>query len=307
MRFRNLDPRHRGPDTWAVFRWGIADRLLGRRKKSPPGLPAPRVAPDLSLIESSNAGPRMTWIGHSSILLQVGGQNLLIDPVFADRIAWFFPRYVAPGLKPAELPPIDAVLVSHNHPDHLDLPSIEAIHRDATAIVPVGLGRVFTQRLFSRVVELSWWEATEVGDVRIAFVPSRHWSRRTPWDFNRSLWGGFVIESPETRVYFAGDSAWCDIFREIGRRHPQLDAALLPIGSYEPQWFMSHNHINPEEAGQAFLDCGARVLIPMHWGTFQIADEPLCEPIERLEAWWQEHQPPDRTLARLAVGETLQL
>jgi L-ascorbate metabolism protein UlaG (beta-lactamase superfamily) len=307
MRFRNLDPRHRRPSTWAAFRWAIGDRLLGKRRPAPPGPPAPSVAPDLALIESPDDGVRITWIGHSSFLIQIGAQNLLFDPVFSDRIARFFPRYVAPGLRPDDVPPIDAVLLSHSHHDHLDLPSIDAIHRDATAIVPQGLGGHFTKRLFTRVVALNWWESTVLGDLKITFVPSRHWSRRTLWDTNRSLWGGFVVESPTTKIYFAGDSAWCDVFAEVGRRFPGLDVALIPIGSYEPQWFMSHNHINPEEAAQAFLDSGARTMIPMHWGMFQIADEPLCEPIERLEAWWAAHQPAGRTLARLAVGETWRL
>jgi L-ascorbate metabolism protein UlaG (beta-lactamase superfamily) len=307
MRFRNLDPRHRGPSTWAAFRWAIGDRLIGKRKPAPPGRPAPFVAPDLPLIESRDAGPRITWIGHSSFLVQLDGQNLLIDPVFSDRIARFFPRHVAPGLKPDELPPIDAVLISHSHHDHLDLPSIEATHQDATGIVPLGLGRHLTKRLYARVVELNWWESTALGDIKVTFVPSRHWSRRTLWDTNRTLWGGYVIESPEANVYFSGDSAWCDIFTEVGRRVPDLAAALIPIGSYEPQWFMSHNHLNPEEAAQAFLDSGARLLIPAHWGTFQIADEPLCEPMERLEAWWATNRPPGRRLARLAVGETVRI
>jgi len=307
MRFRNLDPRHRGPSHWAVFRWAIGDRLIGRRKPAPPGPAAPAVATNLELIHSRDDGCRITWIGHSSFLVQFGGQNLLIDPVFSERIAWLYPRYVAPGLTIDRLPPMDAVLVSHNHPDHLDLPSIDALHRDATAITPQGLGPLFTRRLFTRVVELNWWESTACGDVTITFVPARHWSRRTPWDFNRSLWGGFVIRSPAASIYFAGDSAWCETFAEIGHRFPNLDAALIPIGSYEPRWFMSQNHLNPEEAAQAFLECGARVLIPMHWGTFQIADEPLREPIERLEAWWQANAPPGRTLARMAVGETLRI
>jgi L-ascorbate metabolism protein UlaG (beta-lactamase superfamily) len=265
------------------------------------------VSADLPFIADRDAGPRITWIGHSSFLVQLSGQNLLIDPVFSDRIAWFFPRHIAPGLKPNELPQIDAVLISHSHHDHLDLPSIEATPRDATAVVPLGIGRLFTKRLFARVVELNWWEMTTIGDVTITSVPSRHWSRRTLGDNNRTLWSGYVIESPEARIYFAGDSAWCDVFGEVARRFPNLDAALIPIGSYEPQWFMSHNHLNPEEAGQAFLDCGARTLVPMHWGTFQIADEPLCEPIERLEAWWCAHATADRRLARLAVGETLRI
>jgi len=307
MRFRNLDPRHRGPSTWAAFRWAIGDRVLGKRRPAPPGPPAPSVAPDLALIESPDEGVRITWIGHSSFLIQIGAQNLLVDPVFSERIAWFFPRYVAPGLRPDELPPIDAVLVSHSHHDHLDLPSIDAIHRDAAAIVPLGLGGHFTKRLFARVIALNWWESTVLGELKITFVPSRHWSRRTLWDTNRTLWGGFVIESPATKIYFAGDSAWCDIFTEVGRRFSELDVALIPIGSYEPQWFMSHNHMNPEEATQAFLDCGARTMVPMHWGTFQIADEPLCEPITRLEARWASNRPEGRSLARLAVGETLRI
>lgn len=307
MRFRNLDPAHCGPTNWQVFRWAIADRLLGRRRKSPPGAPAPTVAPDLALLAALGAGPRCTWIGHSSFLLQFNGLNVLTDPVFSRRIAAVYPRYGAPALRPDQLPPIDAVLISHSHPDHLDLPSIDVLSRDAAIIAPLGLGRVFTKRLFARVVELDWWESTTLGSASITCTPARHWSRRTPFDFNRTLWGGFVIEDAEASIYFAGDTAWCDVFAEIGSRFPNLDVALIPIGGYEPAWFMAQNHLNPEEAAQAFLDCGARTLIPMHWGTFQLADEPLREPIERLEHWWQAHSPPHRTLARLAVGQTLRL
>jgi L-ascorbate metabolism protein UlaG (beta-lactamase superfamily) len=305
MRFRNLDPRHRGPTRWQVFRWAILDRWLGRRRPSPPGPPSPAVTPDQELIRSPREGTRITWLGHASFLVQLGGQNLLIDPVFSERIAWVYPRYARPGLPAAALPPIDVVLISHSHPDHLDLASIEALPRDATAIVPMGLGRLFTRLQFARVIELNWWEPASLKGFQVTLVPARHWSRRTWWDHNRTLWGGYVIGSPAAAIYFAGDSAWCDVFAEIGRRIPGLAAALLPIGGYAPAWFMSQNHLSPEEAGQAFLDSGARVLVPMHWGTFQLTDEPLCEPIARLEAWWREHAPADRRLARLAIGGTL--
>lgn len=307
MRFHNLDPRHSGPSHWQVFRWAIADRVLGLRRPAPPGPPAPAVAPDLELIHSPPDALRVTWIGHSSLLLQLSGMSVLIDPVFSDRVAWVYPRHTPPGLTVDQLPPIDAVLISHSHADHLDLPSIDQLPREATAIVPQGLGRLFTKRLFARVVEVDWWDATSLGGLTFTFTPARHWSRRTPFDFNRSLWGGFVIQSPAASVYYAGDSAWCDVFSEIGRGFPNLSAALIPIGGYEPAWFMAQNHINPEEAGQAFLDTGARTLIPIHWGTFQLADEPLCQPIERLESWWQSHLPDGRNLGRLAVGQTFHL
>ena len=308
MRFRNPDPRHRGPTRWQVFRWAVVDRVLGRRKPAPPGPPASSVDVDHALIQAHNAGPRVTWIGHSSVLFQSDGHNVLLDPVFAEqRIAWFYPRYAPPGLRPDELPPIDAILISHSHPDHLDLRSIEALSREATVVVPRRLGKLFTRRQFARVIELDWWEATQLGGMRITLTPARHWSCRRPWDRNRTLWGGYVVETPSVSIYHVGDSAWCDVFAEVGRRFPGLSAALVPIGGYEPAWFMSQNHINPEEAGRAFLDCGARTLIPVHWGTFQLTDESLPEPIERLEAWWQTYSPAQRRLARLAVGETLLL
>lgn len=308
MRFRNLDPRHRGPRRRDVFRWAVVDRLIGRRRRAPPGPPAPSKPPDLDRLQAPPASGQLTWIGHSSFLLQLGGANLLTDPVFSDRIGWFYSRHVPPGLMPEQLPRLDGILVSHNHYDHLDLPSIEALPREASVIAPRRLGPFFTGRLFSRVVELDWWESTVCGGATVTLVPARHWSRRSMRDFNRSLWGGFVVTGAEGSLYFAGDTAWCDVFTEIGRRFPALDAALLPIGGYEPAWFMRHNHLSPEEAGQAFLDCGARLLVPMHWGTFQMTDEPLLEPLERLEAWWRSScRPAGCRLAVLAVGQTLPL
>ncbi len=304
-RFSNLDPRHRPQGFSAVLRWGVWDRLSGRRQIAPPGPPAPRVEPDLALIHSTAPEPRLTWIGHSSFLVSLGGEHVLIDPVFSRRIGWLYRRHGEPGLGVGRLPPLTAVLVSHNHYDHLDTPSLAALRRPLPAIVPLGLGRRLARLGFEDVRELGWWQAAEFGSLRVTLVPARHWSHRVPLDTNRSLWGGFVVERAGVAIYHAGDTADFAGFEEIGRRFPDLAAALLPIGGYEPGWFMGSNHMSPEEAGRSFLALGARHLVPMHWGAFQLTDESLCEPAERLRRWWDREGPREgRRLHLLAVGET---
>lgn len=308
MRYRNPDPRHRPHGFWPVLRWSLLDRLRGLRRQRPAGPPPEVVTADAGAIQSPAHRVQITWIGHASFLVQLDGINILLDPVFSQRIGWVYQRQVPAGLGPAELPAIDAVCVSHAHYDHLDLPSVDMLPRSATAIVPSGLAQPLVQRQFARVAELDWWEACRVKGVTVTLVPARHWSRRGLFDTNRSLWGGFVIEAAERAIYFAGDTAWFDGFTEIGRRFGQLDAALLPIGGYDPGWFMEHNHLTPEQAGQAFVDCGARVMVPMHWGCFRLTDEPLREPVERLQNWWDTAAiPPDRKLAVLRIGQTLAL
>lgn len=292
----------------AIVRWGLLDRLAGRRRVAPPGPAAPRIDPD-SRPSGLDKGPDgLTWIGHASFLGTLGGGNYLVDPVFSRRAGRLYRRHAAPGLLPADLPGLDALLVTHSHYDHLDRDSVLALSRDLAVCAPLGLGRWFRRRGFGRVVELSWWESTHCGPLRITLVPARHWSRRRVWDTNRTLWGGFVVEAAGRSVYHAGDTAWFDGFAEIGSRFPNLLAAMLPIGSYDPAWFMEIHHLNPEQAGRAFLELGARQLVPMHWGTFRLADEPLAEPIERLRRWWSEQGPEDgRRLRVPRIGETLLL
>jgi L-ascorbate metabolism protein UlaG (beta-lactamase superfamily) len=309
-RFHNLDPAHRPRNFREVFRWGVLDRLSGRRRVAPPGPPAPRAEPDLDLIRAPDGPPRLTWIGHASFLATLGGgASLLVDPVFSRRIGVFFPRHGEPGLTAGQLPPLAALLVSHNHYDHLDAPSCRAVGREVPVVAPLGLGRWFRRRGHRRVNELGWWESAAAGPLRVTLVPARHWSRRWIADVNRTLWGGFVVEAEGgSAVYFAGDTADFSGFAEIGRRFPGLLAAVLPIGGYRPAWFMEHNHMNPEQAGRAFLALGARHLVPCHWGTFQLTDEPIAEPAERLREWWRRHGPTDgRRLHLAAVGETVVL
>ena len=203
-----------------------------------------------------------------------------------------------------DLPHVDAALVSHSHYDHLDMPTLKDV--GAPVVAGLGLARIFRGEGLP-AAELGWWQSTRVGEVKVTFVPAQHWSRRGLADTNRTLWGGFVIEGPSGAVYHAGDTGWFDGFGEIGRRFPGLDAALLPIGAYDPPWFMAPAHVNPEEALAAFAALGARTFLAMHWGTFKLTDEPLDEPPQRLEAERVRLGLDADRVRVLAVGETFEL
>jgi L-ascorbate metabolism protein UlaG (beta-lactamase superfamily) len=300
-RYSNLDGS--GPNAGSmVFRWAVLDRLAGRRRRSPATCPVPFAQPDPAKL-ATPPGPgepaRLTWLGHASWLVQLEGASLLIDPVLGESIPPRIRRNAPAPLRPEQLPRIDRTLLSHNHYDHYDRPSV------LSARAPVLAGAGFGHGLPLPVRGLSWWQSEPINDrLRVAFVPSQHWSRRGLFDVNRALWGGFVIESSRSRIYHSGDTAYFDGFHEIGRRFPGIDAALLPIGAYDPAWFMEKQHMSPEQAVQAFLDLGARDFLAMHWGTFKLTDEPLDEPPQRLRAEWQRRDLADSRLHILAVGET---
>jgi L-ascorbate metabolism protein UlaG (beta-lactamase superfamily) len=304
-RFKNLDGSV--PQSFdTVFKWAVTDKLTGRRRKSPARAPMPRVEPDLAALATPPApgqGARLTWLGHASWLVQLDGVSLLIDPVLRDAINVVIRRNVPPGVPPEKLPPIAASLVSHNHYDHLDLPSLEQVR--APVITGLGHQRIFRGGARLPCTELDWWGSTKVGAVTVHYVPSQHWSRRGLNDANQMLWGGFVIEGSSARLYHSGDTAYFEGFKEIGRRYPGIDAAMLPIGAYDPAWFMSKQHMNPEEAVQAFEDLGARRFMAMHWGTFKLTDEPLDEPPQRLDAEWTRRGWTREKLHVLAVGQSL--
>lgn len=237
--------------------------------------------------------------------MQIGGSTVLADPVFSERIPGVGHRMTRAGLDWAELGAVDAVVISHNHFDHLDAPTIRLLPRDTPLLVPAGLGSWFTRRGFARFTELDWWESTRVGEVSFDFVPAHHWSRRGPFDTCASLWGGWVLTAPGgPRIYHAGDSGYGPRFAEIGARHPGIDVALLPVGAYEPRWFMRGVHVDPEEAVQAAQDVGARAMVPMHWGTFVLSREPVLEPLARTLAAWRAAGRERADLWDLAIGES---
>jgi L-ascorbate metabolism protein UlaG (beta-lactamase superfamily) len=301
MPFKNLDGSGPQPPG-VVFRWAVMDKLRGRRRKSPDTAEVPFVKTDpakVSVPPGIGEPARLTWLGHASWLVQLDGLSLLIDPIFGERISYVVKRNGPVPLPAADLPGIDATLITHGHYDHYDKPSVLA------AGARVLLGKGLATGLKLPRTELGWWDAERLSDtVRVSFVPSQHWSRRGPFDTNKALWGGFVIEGSKSRIYHAGDTAYFAGFSEIGARYPGIDAALLPIGAYDPAWFMEKQHMNPEQATQAYVDLNARDFFAMHWGTFKLTDEPLHEPPERLRAEWARRSLPDEKLHLLAVGES---
>ena len=237
--------------------------------------------------------PKITWIGHASFLVQIGGVNILLDPLFGTP-SIFFNRLLPPGISPNKLPPIDAVLLSHNHYDHMDAASLTRIkgEHNSTFFVPHGDGAWFRLRGFQSVHECEWWQSKTIdptGWVRVTFLPAHHWSARSLFDTNSSLWGSWLIEYNGYRIYFAGDTAWDDHFEQIKSVFGPIDIALLPIGPCEPHKWMKSSHLNAEQAGQAAVTLNARHCIAMHWGTFGFGLDHFALPAERIKAWWQRN------------------
>jgi L-ascorbate metabolism protein UlaG (beta-lactamase superfamily) len=246
----------------------------------------------------------VTWIGHATFVVRIGGLTILTDPVWSRKIPGVRARLTPPGVPFDGVGPVDAVVISHNHYDHLDAPTIKLLPRHTPMLVPGMLGAWFRRRNFTHVVELDWWESVRLADVEFGFVPAHHWSRRSLTDTCKSLWGGWVFNHGDTKVYFAGDTGYGTWFGEIARHHPGIDLALLPVGAYEPNWFMQPVHMNPAEAVRACGDLGARRMATMHWGTFVLSAEPLLDPPHKAEQAWAAAGRPREDLWTLAVGET---
>jgi len=221
----------------------------------------------------------VTVINHASVLIQLDGVNVLTDPIYSRTVSFLFPRLQRPGIALEDLPPIDAVLVSHSDYDHLNLKTLKQISRRHAApiVLPAGLGPYGQSAGFINVVEMTAWQTIEHGRTSITCVPAKHLSKRRPGDPTSNACVGYVIQAGGHTVYFAGDTAYDGFFAEIGSRF-SIDVALLPIGAYKPERWFKNLHLHPSTALQAFLDLKARLLVPIHWGTFWISDEPMAEP-----------------------------
>lgn len=286
--FRNVEPDSRRPGD--VQRW--------RRERRASGLP---LAPEAGYTAFTDqwwqqarleaSGDGAWWLGHATVLLRLSGRYILTDPMFSSRaspLRFTGPqRKTPPALALEQLPEPAAVLISHNHYDHLDIRSVRFIHRRFPAAcfyVPLGLGRWFRARGITHVRELDWWQSVCDEDFTFTAVPARHWSMRTLWDRNRSLWCGWVAESRSARFWFSGDTGASSLLCTISQQLGPFDAAAIPIGAFEPRWFMANHHMGPEEAVALWRDIGRPAAIPIHWGAFELADESLDTPPHALIA-----------------------
>jgi N-acyl-phosphatidylethanolamine-hydrolysing phospholipase D len=294
-----------------------------------PEVPTPRTAPDLGfLTRNAAAGARMlpsvTWIGHATTLVQAGGLNVLTDPIFSRRaspVQFAGPRRAQrPGIGLQELPRIDVVVISHNHYDHLDRGSIEALARQAGGsplfLVPLGVKAWLERLRIARAVELDWWDSHAHAGVQFHFTPAQHWSGRSLRDRDKTLWGGWAVLAADFHWYFSGDTGYSADFVDTRRRFAErqsaaqgggFDVALIAVGACEPRWFMQPQHVDPAEALQIHLDLGAKRSVGIHWGTFSLSDEPLDHPIKALAAARLAREVPAESFCLLAIGETRRL
>ncbi|MDF1628675.1 MAG: MBL fold metallo-hydrolase [Alcanivoracaceae bacterium] len=309
-RFRNLEriPSHGLKD---FFRWQIE-----AGGGFPPGKRFPLLKPDPHLLAEPATAPRLTWLGHASFLFQFKNCNVLTDPVFSERcspVQFIGPkRYTPAPLQVSELPLITHVLISHNHYDHLDEKTVRDLHRrfgdQLQFFVPTGVADWFTKRGINNVVELGWWQSSvDSGDHAELFcLPTQHFSGRSATDRNASLWCSWLMDIDGFRFYFAGDTGYASLFRDIGTLFAPIDLALLPIGAYDPRWFMGPVHVDPDEALRIHQDIGARCSVAMHWGTFVLTSEAMDEPPRRLRQAMAQAGIQDDVFRVFQHGETQQ-
>ncbi len=298
--FYNLTPTH-NESLYTVLKW----KLTSKRIKWPHWIEDEAIP--LSPITADDKSV-CTWVGHACFLIQLKGMNILTDPVYAKRaspVQFAGPKRVrAAGIPFESLPKIDLVLVSHNHYDHLDLATLKKLHeKDAPHfIVALGDKKLLVDNGISSVQEMDWWEETNFKETKIHFLPSQHWSARGLHDKCHSLWGGHMISQGDHKIYFGGDSGYSDHFLQIKNKIGTPDISLIPIGAYEPRWFMKDLHMNPDDAVKAHLDLGSKKSLAMHYGTFQLTDEAIDDPLKDLSLALEKYGVSDSDFMSLKHG-----
>lgn len=340
IRYNNIDNVSTDKTLKEFKQW----REQRRRKVKDYSYKVPKHEPELDYLHANRQETTITWIGHSTFFIQYYGLNIVTDPVWAEKMG-FQRRLGAPGIRIQDIPPLDVILISHSHYDHLHLASLrKLVTANTLLVVPDGLRRKMVRKGFHRCQEMKWWGHLVLGGVKITFVPAQHWTRRTLFDTNTSHWGGYVLEpnpvtqgseesaaametsdksasvTPELQqstggkiaagdppiLYFVGDTGYFKEFKTIGERF-DIDVTLMPIGAYEPEWFMTSQHVTPEEALQGFVETGSQLMVPMHYGTFKLADDTPKEALDRLEAERKRLGIAKERIRVLGHGETLRI
>ncbi|MGQ8875039.1 MBL fold metallo-hydrolase [Paenibacillus sp. TSA_86.1] len=342
IRYNNIDNVSTDKTLKEFKQW----REQRRRKVKDYSYKVPKHDPELDYLHANREETTITWIGHSTFFIQYYGLNIVTDPVWAEKMG-FQRRLGAPGIPIQDIPPLDVILISHSHYDHLHLASLRKLITSKTLlIVPDGLKRKMIRKGFHRCQEMKWWDHTVLGGVKITFVPAQHWTRRTLFDTNTSHWGGYVLEpnhavpvseesaavaESETEkgsvssssdshktsgdkqaaadppvLYFVGDTGYFKEFKTIGERF-DIGVTLMPIGAYDPEWFMTSQHVTPEEALQGFVETGSQLMVPMHYGTFKLADDTPKEALDRLEMERERLGIAKERIRVLGHGETLRI
>jgi len=307
QRFQNAHP-HAPHDFLGVLRWKLG--LAGKKPAPPDYLEAP-YSPGFTKPAETAERIRLMWIGHSTFLITFRGRSILTDPIFGHCQPFPFGRMrrlQPPGISFDELPPIDEVLISHSHYDHLDKPAIQALGNKVRYWIPKGLAPWFRRRGIDNCRELGWWKSESFGEgMEIHSVPAQHGSGRTPFDRNRTHWCGWVLRSPGRSLYFAGDTGYSPSFAEIGYKFGGFDLSMIPIGAYEPRWLMQPVHLNPADAVQAHIDVRSRLSVACHWGTFHLTDEFPDEPPALLADELRAREIDPSRFAVLRVGECIEV
>lgn len=292
---------------WEVLKWWFGGNNKGvwhtYDQEDLPDYPTPP-----SLVKQGEH--RITFVNHATFLIQIGGQNILTDPVWSFRASpyqWIGPKRKRPaGINFDELPPIDTVLLSHNHYDHLDIDTVQQLKEkfNPQFIVPLGVERFLHSQGIDNTIRMDWWDKYGLGsDIKLTAVPARHFSGRGLFDRNKTLWCGYVVESSSGNIYFAGDTGYGKFIKEIANRFDLINTSIIPIGAYKPRWFMEAIHMSPEEAVKAHKDLGSQKSIAMHYGTFPMADDGMYEPLEDLKKARHKYHISEREFISLQHGE----
>ena len=290
---------------WSFWRWVLSENSLGPLAENDPDTPI--VSNDGAYLKDQNPPDSLTWVGHATFVVQWSGQVVITDPLFSQRAA-VVKRKNPPAFGPSALPDGFIVLISHNHYDHLDSDSLEALlPRASLVLCPLGLADWLKDLGAQDVRELDWWQSVEVGGTRFTSLPVQHWSRRFGQSYNQTLWCSWLMERSGQKIYYGADSGYFVGYREFGKRFPNIDLALLPMGAYYPRWFMHYAHMNLAEMIRAFEDLGARAMVPMQWGVLPLGDEPPAYPRLELEKYLEQHPEFKNRVKLLPVGGRLLL